>query len=72
MDAAENDLLTRIGPAAPMGALLRRHWMPIAGASEFKNTPIKPVRLLGEDLVLYKDLSGTFGLVQRACAHQTP
>jgi 5,5'-dehydrodivanillate O-demethylase len=54
-----------------MGGLLRRHWMPIAGASEFEGkTRIKPVRLMGEDLVLYKDLSDNFGLVERACAHR--
>lgn len=70
MDAAENDLLTRIGPGTRMGALLRRYWMPIAGASEFEKTRIKPVRLMGEDLVLYKDLSDNFGLVERACAHR--
>lgn len=70
MYASENELLTRIGPGTAMGNLLRRHWMPIAGAIEFKETRIKPVRLLGEDLVLYKDLSGSFGLVARACAHR--
>ncbi len=71
MDAAENELLTRIGPKTPMGNLLRRHWMPIAGASEFSGAmTVKPMRLMGEDLVLYKDLSGTFGLVQKECAHR--
>lgn len=70
MDAQENDLLTRVGPGTPMGDLLRRYWMPIAGASEFKEQRIKAVRLLGEDLVLYKDLNDRFGLVERACAHR--
>lgn len=70
MDAAENDLLTRIGPDTRMGALLRRHWMPVAGASEFDAVRVKPIRLMGEDLVLYKDLSDNFGLVERACAHR--
>jgi len=70
MDAAENALLTRVGPDTPMGGLLRRHWMPIAGSTEFSHNRIKPVRLMGEDLVLYKDLANTFGLVQRACAHR--
>ena len=41
-----------------MGELLRRYWMPFAGASELGAEPIKPIRLMGEDLVLYKDLSG--------------
>ncbi len=70
MDANENELLTRIGPGTSMGGLLRRYWMPIAGVSEFKRDRVKPVRIMGEDLVLYKDLSDTFGLVQRACAHR--
>lgn len=71
MDAAQNRLLTEVGPGTPMGALLRRHWMPVAGASEFtEEKRVKPVRLMGEDLVLYKDLSGRFGLVERKCAHR--
>jgi 5,5'-dehydrodivanillate O-demethylase oxygenase subunit len=53
-----------------MGGLLRRYWMPIAAISEFDDKSIKPVRVLGEDLALYKDLSGTFGLVDRQCAHR--
>ncbi len=44
-----------------MGQLLRRYWMPIAAVSEFDKVSIKPVRLMGEDLIaLYKDLSGAF------------
>ena len=71
MDAAENELLTQIGPGTPMGDLLRRHWMPIAGASEFdEKARVKPIKLMGENLVIYKDLSGNFGLVQRECAHR--
>nr|WP_145552740.1 aromatic ring-hydroxylating dioxygenase subunit alpha [Variovorax boronicumulans] len=66
----KNRLLTQVGPGTPMGALLRRYWMPIAGVSEFDARSTKPVRLLGEDLVLYKDLSGSFGLVDRRCAHR--
>lgn len=66
----KNRLLTQVGPGTPMGSLLRRYWMPIAGVSEFDSRATKPVRLMGEDLVLYKDLSGTFGLVDRRCAHR--
>ena len=53
-----------------MGNLLRRYWMPIGGVSEFDTISLKPIRLLGEDLVLYKDLNGTFGLVERHCPHR--
>ena len=70
MTSEKNELLTRVGPGTPMGGLLRRYWMPIAGASEFDANPIKPVRLLGEDLVLYKDLGGRFGLIDRHCPHR--
>ena len=44
--------------------------MPIAGLSEFEQVAIKPIRLMGEDLVLYRDLSGGFGLIGRHCAHR--
>ena len=54
-----------------MGNMLRRHWLPIAGITEFEHAATKPVRLMGEDLVLYKDLEGRFGLVQRRCAHRS-
>jgi 5,5'-dehydrodivanillate O-demethylase oxygenase subunit len=70
LSEAENKRMTEVGPGTPMGALLRRYWMPIGAVTEFKDKAIKPVRLLGEDLVLYKDLSGTFGLVDRQCPHR--
>lgn len=66
----KNQMLTRVGPGTPMGELLRRYWMPVAGVSEFDDKAIKPIRLLSEDLVLYKDLSGNFGLVERRCPHR--
>ena len=53
-----------------MGEVLRRHWHPIAGVDELDRQAIKPVRLLGEDLVLFKDLSGRYGLTDRHCAHR--
>src|SRR5688572_8316214 len=66
----QNELFTRVGSGTPMGDLLRRYWMPIAAIAEFENLTVKPVRLMGEDLVLYKDLDGAFGLVDRHCAHR--
>ncbi len=53
-----------------MGELLRRHWHPIAAVTEFEDKSTKQVRLLSEDLVLYKDRSGTFGLLALHCAHR--
>ena len=66
----KNRLLTQVGPGTPMGELLRRYWMPIGGASELYTNPIKPMRLMGEDLVLYKDQGGRFGLLDRHCPHR--
>jgi 5,5'-dehydrodivanillate O-demethylase oxygenase subunit len=66
----QNRLLTQVGPGTRMGNLLRRYWMPIAAVSEFESNRVKAVRLMGEDLVLYKDLSGHFGLVERHCPHR--
>src|SRR4051794_10360911 len=64
------DVLTQTGAGTPMGELLRRYWWPVAGASEFAEPDIRPVRLLGEDLVLYKDLGGRYGLLDRHCRHR--
>ena len=66
----DNQILTQTSAGTPMGNLLRRYWMPIAAETEFDHAPIKGVRLLGEDLTLYKDLSGTYGLVDRHCPHR--
>ncbi|MBB3181661.1 aromatic ring-hydroxylating dioxygenase subunit alpha [Variovorax sp. Sphag1AA] len=66
----KNGQLTEVGPGTPMGEVLRRHWHPIAGIDELERDPVKPVRLMGEDLVLFKDLGGRYGLVDRQCAHR--
>ncbi|HAI09515.1 MAG TPA: hypothetical protein DCM17_09325, partial [Dehalococcoidia bacterium] len=59
----ENDRLTRVGPNTPMGELMRRYWQPIAALAELDENPVKPVRLLGESLILYRDRKGTLGLI---------
>jgi 5,5'-dehydrodivanillate O-demethylase len=66
----ENEALTRVGKGTPMGDLMRRYWHPIAGTDELDDRPTKSVRILGEDLVLYRDRSGTYGLIDRLCAHR--
>ena len=66
----ENKALTSIMPGTPMGELMRRYWHPIAAAAELDDKATKPVRILGEDLVLYKDKSGTIGLIERFCPHR--
>ncbi|WP_067929391.1 aromatic ring-hydroxylating dioxygenase subunit alpha [Alicyclobacillus shizuokensis] len=65
-----NELLTQVGPGTPMGNLFRRYWLPIAAASELKDQWTKKVRLLGEDLVLYRDRRGKLGLIGDRCAHR--
>jgi 5,5'-dehydrodivanillate O-demethylase len=66
----KNDMLVRVGRGTPMGELLRRYWQPIGGASQLDDNPIKAIRLFGEDLVVYKDLSGRYGLIDRHCPHR--
>ncbi|HEY0939788.1 MAG TPA: Rieske 2Fe-2S domain-containing protein [Steroidobacter sp.] len=53
-----------------MGELLRRYWHPIAAVAELDEHPIKPVRLMCEDLVLFRTGEGAFGLVARNCPHR--
>lgn len=66
----KNQRLTAVGPGTAGGNLLRRYWHPIAAVDELDREPVKPVRLMGEDLVVYKDLSGKYGLIGRKCAHR--
>ena len=70
LSVQENDALTKVGPGTPMGELMRRYWHPLAATGELDERPTKAVRLLGEDLVLYKDRSGTIGLIERLCPHR--
>jgi 5,5'-dehydrodivanillate O-demethylase oxygenase subunit len=67
----ENELLTRVGPGTPAGEMLRRYWWPV-GFSEnvmAKGSPTR-VRLLGEDLVLFRDGNGSLGVLGLHCSHR--
>jgi 5,5'-dehydrodivanillate O-demethylase len=66
----QQDTLTRVGPGTPMGSLLRRYWLPVAARCELDERPTRAVRLLGEDLVLFRDARGALGLVQQRCPHR--
>ncbi len=67
----DNELLTRVGPGTPGGALLRMYWHPISLSREInKESPTKFVRVLGEDLVIFKDKSDRFGLIADKCPHR--
>ena len=83
MRAAQNELITRIGPGTACGALMRHYWQPVALIDEFDPLlvpemalrPVKAVRALGQDMVLFKDAPkdgkpGVFGLLDRDCPHR--
>jgi hypothetical protein len=65
----ENEMLTRVGKGTPGGEMLRRYWHPVGFANELKNRPVKR-RLLGEDLVLFRDDKGRAGLLGLYCTHR--
>lgn len=72
LSAEMNERLTRVGPGTPCGELLRRYWHPVAGVAEItKEKPKKRVRILGEDLVLFRDGKGRLGLVEEQCRHRS-
>jgi nitrite reductase/ring-hydroxylating ferredoxin subunit len=67
----ENELLTQTGPGTPCGDFMRRYWHPVALAEELEEGgPPVAVRLLGEDLVLFRDGKGQIGLLSRWCSHR--
>ena len=68
----ENELITRVGPGTPMGSTLRRYWMPALLAWELPEPDCPPVRvrLLGEDLVAFRDTQGRIGLLEEFCPHR--
>ncbi|MBX5490602.1 MAG: Rieske 2Fe-2S domain-containing protein [Chloroflexi bacterium] len=65
----ENERLTRVGPGTPMGEVLRRYWWPV-GFSEQLTTKPRRLKLLGEELVLYRGEDGQPGLMELRCAHR--
>jgi 5,5'-dehydrodivanillate O-demethylase len=69
LSAQENELLTKVGAEAPCGSMLRRYWWPIWFSSELTDKPV-PIRLLGENLVLFRGGDGTVGLLDRYCPHR--
>jgi 5,5'-dehydrodivanillate O-demethylase len=71
MDTATNERLTRVGPGTPGGELLRRFWQPLCPAGEITEAnPKKRVRILGEDLVVFRDTQGRFACVEEHCKHR--
>src|SRR5712664_393089 len=71
MTREQNELLTRVCAGAPAGQLLRRYWQPVALAEELAGPrPVKAVRVLGQDLVLFRGADGRLGLLDRDCPHR--
>jgi phthalate 4,5-dioxygenase len=78
MKADLNERITRIGPGTPCGNLMRHYWQPVALLDEFDpvldprmaSRPVKAVRLLGQDMVLFRDAHGQFALLDRDCPHR--
>jgi phenylpropionate dioxygenase-like ring-hydroxylating dioxygenase large terminal subunit len=71
MSREQNELVTRTGQGTPAGTLLRRYWQPAALVEELSSErPIKAVRVMGQDLVLFRDSSGQLGLLDRDCPHR--
>ena len=72
LKAEDNEILTRVGPGTLMGELLRRYWTPACLTAEIPEpgSPPARVRLLGENLVAFRDTRGRVGLVQENCPHR--
>src|SRR5215472_12638098 len=71
MSKEQNELITRTGPGTPAGKLMRMFWQPAGLVDELDGPrPLKPVRLLGEDFVLFRARDGRYGLLDRHCPHR--
>ena len=66
---AHDPELTHTGPGTPMGEFMRKHWQPVCLSEELTDVP-KAIRILGEDLVAFRDRSGRVGVLQRHCSHR--
>lgn len=70
LTAEQNERLTRVSAGTPMGDLMRRYWQPFMPSAKLLENPVQKFRLLGEDLVVYRDRSGKLGIVGDRCAHR--
>jgi len=68
----DNQLLIQIGPGTDMGNLMRQYWMPIYLSTDLEKPDNKPqkIKLLGENLIIFRDTSGRVGLLSETCAHR--
>ncbi len=71
LTAEQNQFITQVGPRTPAGTLLRRYWQPVALKEELEGKrPAKPVQVLGQHFVLFRDQAGRYGLLDRDCPHR--
>ena len=72
MTRDENEVLTRVGPGTPLGVLLREYWYPVLLSSELPAPDCAQlrVRVLGEDMIAFRDTSGRVGILGERCAHR--
>ena len=66
---ADDEELTRVGPGTPCGEYLRRFWQPVVLSEELRDLP-RRLRIMGEDLVAFRDRSGAAGLLELHCPHR--
>ena len=68
----ENEMLVRVGPGTPTGELMRRYWLPALLSEELPRPDCEPARtkLLGEDLIAFRDTNGRIGLLDAYCSHR--
>ena len=72
LNVEENRLLTQVSAGTPMGDMLRRYWHPVCAVDQLQQSPFrtKEVKILGEQLVVYRDRSGRLGIVDKYCTHR--
>src|SRR5438552_1164791 len=72
LSAADNELLTRTGAGTAMGEYFRRFWQPVALSRELAEPDSAPIRakVMGEDLIVFRDTQGRVGLIEPRCAHR--
>jgi phthalate 4,5-dioxygenase len=71
MSSQQNETITRVGKGTPAGQMLRRYWQPVALVEELPaERPVKAVRLMGQDFVVFKDEAGRYGMLDRDCPHR--
>ncbi len=68
----ENEILTRVGPATPMGRMMRRYWLPVCTSAQLPRPDAPPLRLsvLGESFVAFRDTAGRVGVLDEFCMHR--